>query len=74
LLKLAKLGLKRQQAYELVQKSAMETVTKGVPFRETLRNNAELMSHINDTVLDELFDHEAIKKSADTIFERCKII
>jgi adenylosuccinate lyase len=74
LLKLAKLGLKRQQAYELVQRSAMETVTTAVPFRETLRNNTELMSHISDEVLDELFDHEAIKKSADTIFERCEII
>lgn len=73
LLSLAKKGLKRQDAYVLVQKSAMKTFETGVPFKETLLENEELMQHFTTAELDGLFSYEEIFKSVDYIFKRCGV-
>ncbi len=73
LLALTKKGLKRQDAYVMVQKPAMKTFETGIPFSETLRDNAELMKYLNDDELNKLFSYEEIFTNVDYIFQRCGI-
>ena len=73
LLFLAKKELKRQEAYVMVQRSAMRTWEEKVPFLTSLKENEELMQHINAEELENLFSYEHIFKSVDYIFERTGI-
>lgn len=73
LLYLAKKELKRQEAYVIVQKSAMRTWSEKIPFLQSLKENEELMAHITEAELEELFSYEHIFKSVDYIFERTGI-
>ncbi|MFC2129957.1 adenylosuccinate lyase [Bacteroidota bacterium] len=70
LLELAKKGLKRQQAYELVQKSAMRTWKEKIPFQQTLQENEDLMKHITKEEIEKLFSFDEIFDNVDFIFER----
>lgn len=74
LLALARKGLKRQEAYEMVQKSAMKTWETKTPFMQTCLNNTELVSHIGREELEQLFSYEEIFKNVDYIFDRCGIL
>lgn len=71
LLALAKKGLKRQEAYVLVQKSAMRTWSERVPFMQTLLENEELMQHTTKEEIESLFNYDVILRSVDYIFKRC---
>ncbi len=73
LLFLAKKELKRQEAYVLVQQSAMRTWAEKIPFLQSLKENAELMKHINAEELETLFSYEHIFKSVDYIFDRLNL-
>ena len=72
LLALIDKGLKRQLAYEMVQKSAMKTWNEGIPFKETLFENNELMEHFTVEEIEKLFSFEDIYSKVDYIFDRCK--
>ena len=74
LLALARKGLKRQEAYVLVQKSAMKTFETKIPFETTLIENEELMKHFTIDEIKKLFTYEEIFKGVDYIFERCGIV
>jgi adenylosuccinate lyase len=71
LLELAKRGLKRQDAYVLVQRNAMRTWDEKKPFIETLLEDKELISHISEDDIKKLFNNDAIFRSVDHIFEKC---
>lgn len=71
LLALAKKGLKRQEAYVLVQRSAMRTWSERVPFMQTLLENEELMQHTTKEEIESLFNYDVILRSVDYIFNRC---
>lgn len=73
LLALARKGLKRQVAYELVQKSAMRTWNERIPFIQSLKENTELMSYFSEIELEELFDFKEIFKSVDYIYSKLNI-
>jgi len=73
LLALARKGLKRQIAYELVQKSAMRTWNEKVPFMQSLKENNELMQHFSEEELLSLFDYKEIFKSVDYIYSKLNI-
>lgn len=73
LLFLAKKELKRQDAYVLVQKSAMRTWAEKIPFKQSLKENEELMKHISEAELDSLFSYDNIFKSVDYILKRSGI-
>ncbi len=70
LLALARKGLKRQIAYELVQKSAMRTWNEKVSFLQSLKENDELMQYFTDEELSSLFDFKEIFKSVDYIYSK----
>ena len=73
LLELAKKGLKRQEAYELVQASAMRTWKEKIPFQQSLLDNKEVMIHFKTEELNALFNHDVIFRNIDFIFDRCGI-
>ncbi|CAK7192151.1 Adenylosuccinate lyase [Commensalibacter sp. Nvir] len=74
LLTLAKAGLTREQAYKIVQRSAMETWTKldtveGKSFRENLLNDPEIMGIIDTTIIDKALEHSIHIDKVDYIFK-----
>lgn len=73
LLYLTNKGIQRQKAYEMVQKSAMRTWEEKIPFRQTLRENSDLMELVDETELDKLFSFDEIFQSVDYVFKRLKI-
>lgn len=74
LLALARKGLKRQQAYEMVQKSAMRTWDTKVPFMQSCLENEDLVQHLGKDELEKLFAYDEIFKNVDYIFDRCGIV
>lgn len=73
LLTLAKKGLKRQDAYSMVQSSAMRTWQEKIPFDRTLKENKELMKYFSDEEIDDLFSYDEIFRGVEHIYNRCGI-
>ncbi len=70
MLKLVGKGLGRQQAYEIVQRSAMKAFTTEGDFRSLLGQDDEVKKHLNADELDRCFDLEHALRHADTIVAR----
>jgi adenylosuccinate lyase len=71
LLELAKKGLKRQDAYIIVQRCAMRTWDEQKPFIESLKNDADIQKHFTNKELEDLFSYKKIFESVDYIFNKC---
>jgi adenylosuccinate lyase len=67
LLALVESGLPRDDAYRLVQRSAMRAWDEELDFRELVRGDDEIASRIQ---LDEVFDLGVYTRHVDTVFER----
>ncbi len=74
LLKLAEKGIPRQEAYYIVQDSAMVTWKEGKYFFTALLENQKLMNILNKEEIESLFKHDEIFKKVDFIFDRAGII
>lgn len=70
LLKLSSLGLGRQEAYELVQKSALKVWETGKEFKSLLLEDPEIRKHLSEKDLEELFSLDYHLKHIDDIFHR----
>jgi len=75
LLALTRGGISREDAYRIVQSSAMETWTKlgapeGRPFRENLDADVQVRKLVPPEVLDAAMDPAIHLKAVDRIFER----
>jgi adenylosuccinate lyase len=70
LLRLVQKGLSREQAYQLVQRTAMKVWEGGAGFRETLLADADIASHLTDQEIDECLDVEHHLRFVDEIFQR----
>jgi len=68
--KLIDTGLKRQEAYEMVQKVAMRCWENRVQFEEEVRNDPEVHKHLDANELDEAFDPSYYKRYEDVVFAR----
>jgi adenylosuccinate lyase len=73
LLALVSKGLKRQNAYEIVQKSAMKTCDEKISFKQTLLKSKEIMKHFTEKEIDRYFLFDEIFEKFDYIYKRCKI-
>lgn len=73
LLELAKKGLKRQDAYVIVQRCAMKTWDEKVPFLESLWSDDDIKKHFSYQELESLFSFDKVFKSVDYIFNRLGI-
>lgn len=70
LLALTEKGLSREEAYEVVQKSAMKVWEQGKDFFAELVKDPDIKKHLNESELKELFDLSYHTKHIDTIFKR----
>lgn len=70
LLDLAKRGIPRQEAYELVQRSAMRAWKEGVHFKEACLADGGVMAHLDQNAIDSIFDLDRHLVNVDAIFKR----
>ncbi|ABO50880.1 Adenylosuccinate lyase [Desulforamulus reducens MI-1] len=70
LLALVDKGLTREQAYEMVQRNAMEAWRTGTKFIDLLKADADIMSHITSEELTGLFDYSYHLSHIDDIYAR----
>jgi len=70
LLTLIDKGMSRENAYAVVQRSAMKSWLEGLEFRTLLTEDHEVMSFLTDGDLDGVFRVENFLTKVDFIFER----
>lgn len=63
-------GLRRQKAYEMVQRVAMKCWEERVQFEDQIRNDAEIKAHLSSDDLDAAFDPNYYKRYENVVFER----
>jgi adenylosuccinate lyase len=68
--KLIASGLKRQEAYEMVQKVAMHCWAERVQFEDEIRKDPAVNKQLESNELDEAFDPSYYKRYEDAIFAR----
>jgi Adenylosuccinate lyase (EC 4.3.2.2) len=68
--KLIASGLKRQEAYEMVQKVAMHCWAERVQFEDEIRKDPAVNNQLESNELDEAFDPSYYKRYEDAIFAR----
>lgn len=73
LLALARKGLKRQEAYVLVQRNSMKTWDEKIPLIDSLLADKEVMEHFDEVELRGLFSYDKVFESVDFIFNRLGI-
>ncbi len=72
LLRLVEKGLGRQDAYVLVQRSAMRAIAGEGTFRANLEEDAEIARHLSATEIAEAFDLEHALRYAEEIVARAR--
>jgi adenylosuccinate lyase len=70
LLALVETGMLRDDAYAVVQRSAMKAWEDKIPFRELLRADADVTSRLSDATLDACFDPSYQLRNMGVIFDR----
>jgi len=70
LLALTESGLDRDEAYRLTQRHAMSVWNEGGTFKSRLAADPEIMKHLPNDTLEELFDLNYFLKHVDTIFSQ----
>jgi adenylosuccinate lyase len=72
LLALVESGLERNDAYRLVQRSAMRAWDEELDFRELVRADPEVAQHLDPAALDRAFDLDATVAHLDGAFDRLR--
>jgi adenylosuccinate lyase len=70
LLALAKKGVSRQIAYDMVQKQAMRAWEKKEDFKELVLNDSDIRNYLKPDEIETLFDAKAQLRHVETIFAR----
>ncbi len=70
LLALVGKGLSREEAYELVQRNAMESWRSGKGLKDLLLEDKDLVSHLDQGELDEIFDYNYFLRNVGEIYKR----
>ena len=71
LLELAKRGVSREDAYQMVQRNAMEVWKTRENFADVLKRDKDLIKLISTEEIDEICDLQKSVRNVDYIFERC---
>ena len=74
LLAMVEKGVGRQEAYGGVHRLAMASWGEGTDFRELLRADPDVSSHLSQTELEELFDYQYYVRHVDEIFRRVGLV
>jgi adenylosuccinate lyase len=70
LLALARQGISRENAYQMVQKQAMRAWKGHNDFRELVRSDPDIARHLGSEEIEGLFDVDSQLRHVDTIFGR----
>jgi adenylosuccinate lyase len=70
LLALTQAGMSREDSYVAVQRNAMEAWSKGLAFLDLLKADPQVSSHVEDALLEDMFDIGYHTKNVDAIFKR----
>ena len=70
LLALTQKGISREAAYESVQRNAMKVWDENEDFRELLKKDADIISHLSSEEIDGAFSFDTYLRNIDTIFDR----
>jgi adenylosuccinate lyase len=70
MLALTKKGMKREDAYKIVQRNAMEVWKSKMNFRDVLKTDPDVASVLSDAELGEAFDPTKGLQHVDYIFSR----
>ncbi len=73
LLKLIEKGLSREEAYQLVQKNAMEVWKTGGNFADLLKEDTRIRQHLEDEEIDLICNLENRLKNVNYIFKKLKL-
>lgn len=73
LLQLVQGGLKREEAYDLIQKYAMKAWEQKIDFKELLMTDELIKEKIPKDLIEEIFDLNFCTKEVDFIFDRLNI-
>ncbi|MFH0840113.1 MAG: adenylosuccinate lyase [Candidatus Omnitrophota bacterium] len=73
LLELIEKGLTRLEAYDMIQKSAMEARETGEHFRDVLLRDEKLKEYLNEYEIEKCFDLKYHLKHVDRIFDKAGI-
>ena len=67
-------GLNREEAYEMVQRNAMEAWQQKKSFLSLLEADNRVTAHLTRSELESLFDYNYYLKHVDSIFERLGLV
>jgi len=70
LLALTQAGMSREDSYVAVQRNAMKAWSKGLSFLDLLKADPQVSSHVEDALLEDMFDIGYHTKNVDAIFKR----
>ena len=70
MLALTRKGMRREDAYLIVQERAMKVWESGQNFKELIAGSDEVMRHLNPQELEELFDPKRSLRQVDYIFQQ----
>ena len=70
LLALTGKGMSREDAYELVQRNAMQSWKKGIEFKKLLLKDKDVKKYLSTKDIKKIFDLKYYLKNVDYIFER----
>ncbi len=73
MLELTRKGLTREEAYDIVQRNAMESWKAGESFRGLISADEDVRKHLSEVEIERCFDLSAHLRSIDYIFERVGI-
>lgn len=66
-------GLSRQKAYDIIQKSALKSQDKKVPFKDILLVNKDFLKYVSPREIKKFFDYNYYLRNVDKIFKRVGI-
>ena len=73
MLALVEAGVERGEAYDAVQRSAMQALDQEAEFETLIRQDDIVNRHLNDEALGQLFDYGYFVEQVDAIFDRLGI-
>ncbi len=74
LLKLVEKNITREEAYDIVQRTAMKAWNEKIDFKQCLLEDDEVSALLSDKELEECFKPEESLKQVDGIFKRLKLV
>lgn len=67
-------GLRREEAYELAQRNAMQAWENKEDYRQLIASDQDISKYLSEEELDKIFDWQAYLKNIDRIFKRTNLL